>query len=280
MIRRKMMLRLSPAEKLSIQKRPATEDMEAYDFYLRGRYYVERGDVNSGQQMFEKAIELDPAYALAWAGAADCHSWRSMWFEDSADSLQKADECSLKALQLAPNRAEAHASRGLALTMNGKYPEAETEFKSAIELDPQLYEAYYDAGRSYFAEGKYREAADAFTQAGVIRPDNVSAATLLSTALKSSGDEKEARKATENAIKVSDRHLTLHPDDALALSRSANELITIGEIEEGIERAARGIFDGPTYMPVQCFLRLRACRDNRTFARFTGRTRQSRRCTP
>jgi adenylate cyclase len=244
-----MMLRLSPAEKLSIQKRSATEDMEAYDFYLRGRYYVERGDVNSGQQMFEKAIELDPAYALAWAGAADCHSWRSMWFEDSADSLQKADECSLKALQLAPNRAEAHASRGLALTMNGKYPEAETEFKSAIELDPQLYEAYYYAGRSYFAEGKYREAADAFTQAGVIRPDDVSAATLLSTALKSSGDEKEARKATENAIKVSDRHLTLHPDDALALSRSANELITIGEIEEGIERAARGIFDGPTYMP-------------------------------
>lgn len=238
-------LSLSPAQKLSIQKRPTTEDMDAYDFYLRGRYYVERGDVNSGQAMFEKAIELDPNYALAWAGAADCHSWRCMWFEGSTDSQQKADECSLKALQLAPNQAEAHASRGYALTMNGKYSESEAEFKSAIKIDPQLYEAYYYMGRSYFAEGKYREAADAFTKAATIRPDDVTAATLLCTALKSFAGEDEIRRAAENAIKVSDRYLALNPDDVLAISRSANDLIIVGEIEKGVERAARAYSMAP-----------------------------------
>ncbi len=232
-----MELSLSPAQKLSIQKRPTTEDMDAYDFYLRGRYYVERGDVNSGQAMFEKAIELDPDYALAWAGAADCHSWRCMWFDGSTDSPQKADECSLKALQLAPNRAEAHASRGYALTMNSKYAESEVEFKSAIEIDPQLYEAHYYMGRSYFAEGKHHEAVDAFRMAAAIRPDDVTAATLLCTTLKSFAGEDEIRSAAENAIKVSDRYLALNPDDVLAISRSANDLIIMGEIE----RVSRGL---------------------------------------
>ena len=135
-------LSLSPAQQLSIKKLAATEDMDAYDFYLRGRYFSERGDVDSGQKMFEKAIELDAGYALAWAGAADCHSWRCMWYEDSPESLRQADECSLNALQLAPGLAQAHASRSFALTMNRKYAEAEAEFEAAGELDPQLYEAY------------------------------------------------------------------------------------------------------------------------------------------
>ena len=52
-------LSLSPAQQLSMQKKASTADMDAYDFYLRGRYFVERGDVDSGQKMFEKAIELD-----------------------------------------------------------------------------------------------------------------------------------------------------------------------------------------------------------------------------
>jgi len=242
-----LQLTLSPAVKNCIEQRCATEDMDAYDYYLRGRYFVERGDVDSGQQMFEKAIDLDENYALAWAGAADCHSWRRMWFEDSAESKQKADEYSLKALRLAPNQAEAHASRSYALTMNGKYEEAEAEFKAAIKLDPQLYEAYYFGGRAYFAQGKYREAADAFTRAGVIRPDDVVAASMTSTALKALGsDEDEVmQNASRHSVDVAERYLALNPDDALALSRIANDLIYLGETEKGLERAERAYTINP-----------------------------------
>jgi adenylate cyclase len=239
-------LSLSPAEQRCIEQRCATNDMDAYDFYLRGRYFVERGDVDSGQKMFEKAIELDENYALAWAGAADCHSWRCMWYEGSPESKKKADEYSLRALQLAPNQAEAHASRCYALNTNGKYEEAEAEFKLAIKLDPQLYEAYYYAGRSYFAQGKFREAADAFAQAGTIRPDDVTAAALRSTSLKSLGDETAFLKACEESIGVAERYLALNPDDALALSRAANDLVTVGQPEKAIEWAERAYSINPS----------------------------------
>ena len=219
--------------------------MDAYDLYLRGRYFVERGDVDSGQKMFEKAIELDENYALAWAGAADCHSWRCMWYEDSPESQRKADEYSRKALQLAPNQAEAHASRSYALTTNGKYAEAEVEFKAAIALDPQLYEAYYYAGRAYFAQGKYRQAAEAFIQAGIIRPDDVVAASLTSTTMQVIGTDEEKTNAAKHSVEVSERYLELNPDDALALSRSANDLISIGETEKGLKRAERAYAINP-----------------------------------
>jgi len=241
-------LSLSPAQQLSIQKQVVTDIMDAYDFYLRGRYFIERGDIDSGQQMFEKAIELDGDYVLAWAGAADCHSWRCMWYEKSPESMQKADEFSLKALQLGPNQAEAHASRSYALAMNGKYDEAEAEFKSAIKLDPQLYEAYYYAGRAYFANGKFRQAADTFAQAGMIRPDDVTAAALRTTslrALRALGAEEEARVACEHSIKLAERYLLLNPDDALALSRAANDLVYLGDTEKGLKWAERAYSISP-----------------------------------
>ena len=238
-------LSLSPAQLRSIRKQASTHDMDAYDYYLRGRYFVERGDVDSGQNMFEKAIELDEGYALAWAGAADCHSWRCMWYEQSTDSVQKADQCSLKALQLAPGLAQAHASRSYALTINGKYAEAELEFKLAIELDPQLYEAYYYAGRFYFAEGKFEQAVGAFRQAAAIRPDDVTAAALTCTALTAMGATEEFEEACRHSIKVAEKHLSLNPDDALARSRVANDLMSLGETEKGLEYAERAYKMGP-----------------------------------
>jgi adenylate cyclase len=238
-------LSLSPAQQRCILQRVSTEDMDAYDYYLRGRYYVERGDVDSGQQMFEKAIELDENYALAWAGAADCHSWRCMWYEDSPESKQKADEYSLKALQLAPNQAEAHASRSYALNMNNKFAESEAEFKAAIKLDPQLYEAYYYAGRAYFAQGKFREAADAFASASAIRPDDITAATLRCTSLKSLGAGEELEQAAKHSRKVAEQHMALNPDDALALSRAANDLVSLGDEEKGLRWAERAYAINP-----------------------------------
>ena len=108
-----------------------------------------------------------------------------------------------------------------------------------------MYEAYYYAGRSYFAEGKFRKAADAFAQAGAIRPDDLAAASLHSTSLKSVGTEEEIRKAGEHSVKVAERYLALNPDDALALSRAAVELILLGEKDKGVEWAERAYSINP-----------------------------------
>ena len=240
-------LSLTPAQQRSIRKQATTENIDAYDYYLKGRYFVDRGDVDSGQKMFENAIELDEQYALAWAGVADCHSWRCMWYEESPQGMQTADECSLRALQLAPELAEAHASRSYAMTANSNYEEAEAAFKKAIELDPQLYEAYYYAGRAYFAQGKFQQAADAFAQAATIRPDDPTPFALRSTALKSIGDEEELSIARQQALEVSERYLSLNPDDALAWSRAANDLVLAGEIDKGLEYADRALALQPSF---------------------------------
>lgn len=236
---------LSPDQERIIKKRSATRDMDAYDFYLRGRYFVERGDIDSGQAMFERAIELDSEYALAWAGIADCHSWRCMWFEGSDDNLHKADECSLKALQIDPDLAEAHASRSYALSLNSRYAEAEAEFKAAVSINPQLYEAYYYAGRSYFAEGKFQLALMAFTQAASIRPDDLAAAALRSTTIKKIGTEAEIGEVAEQTMEVAERYLALNPDDALAISRVANEMVDLGQVEKGLDMARRAYSISP-----------------------------------
>ncbi len=232
-------INLTPAQQNSIQKTATTANMEAYDFYLRGRYFFERKEIDYAKQLFEKSIAQDPGFALAWAAISECHAWTYLWFEKTPESLQAAYEFSRKALALEPDLAAARASLGLALSMRGNYAEAEKEYAAAIELDPQLFQGYYYAGRDYFAQGQFREAADMFEKAGAIRPDDATSATLRSTALRSVGTEEEKKSATEYSIKVAEKYLALNPDDALALSRAACELIHAGDIKKGLEWAVK-----------------------------------------
>ena len=130
--------------------------------------------------------------------------------------------------------------------MNGEHAEAEKEYKSAIELDPQLFRGYYYAGRDYFTQGKFRAAADMFEKAGAIRPDDVAAASLHSTSLQSIGTDEEKQQAAENSVKVAEQYINLNPDDAMAMSRGANDLIHTGDIEKGLEWAMRAYAINPT----------------------------------
>lgn len=238
-------LSLSPAQEKSLLARGAVRDMDAYDFYLRGRYYAERGEFTHALAMFEKAIELEPDYALAWAGAADAHSWATHWVQDTPEHRKGADECSLRALALAPELAEAHASRCLALQVIGQYAESEAEAAAAIALDSQLFEAHYYLGRACFSQGKFDEAINSFKRASLIRPDDVSATTLLTTSYKSAGKEEEAMESVREGIKVVERHLSLHPDDALAMSRAANDQVYLGNPEKGVAWAERAYAINP-----------------------------------
>jgi len=231
---------LTPEQAESIRKEAATDDMDAYDFYLRGRYYLmQRGEIDHAQSMFNKAIGLDPGFALAWAGLAECHAWKFQWIDDNPEYLEATDEYSRKALELAPDSAEVHTARGSALALIGDYAAAERAIEKAISLDPQLYEAYFYQGRVYFTQGKYRESVEAFRKALEIRPDDPAAAVLEANALKPCGKADEFRMAIERGIRISEKHLALNPDDALALSRAAPLFVDAGRVDEGLELAMR-----------------------------------------
>ena len=116
-------VRLLPRERKAIEQAP-TRNVEAYTYFLRGRDYFHRGSrtyYNLAKRMFAKAIELDPGYARAHAGLADCDAFLYMdYSEETADAVLANSE---KALALEPQLADAHASRALALSIAHRYGE-------------------------------------------------------------------------------------------------------------------------------------------------------------
>jgi non-specific serine/threonine protein kinase len=172
---------LTEQEKRAIEKAP-TADVQAYDYYLRGRQFFHefrRKSFDYARQMFARAIVIDPNYARAYAGVADCCSHLYMYWGGSTEDLKEAESASRRAVQLDPELAEAHVSRGLALLMTKKYVEAHQGFEAAIRLNPKLFEAYYFFARACFQEGKSEEAAQLFEKACLANPEDYQAPVLL-----------------------------------------------------------------------------------------------------
>ena len=225
------------------QAETCTCNMEAYDYYLRGRQYFHmttEGGLEFALQMFHKAIEIDPGFARAHAGLADAHSLIAQWFDRSPAHLAEADRASHKALELAPNLAESHSARGFALSLNGDFVSASAEFERALELDPQNYDALYLYGRSRLAEGKYREAADLWARAHATQPDEYQSIALMSGAIKNF-DAEAATVASRQAMVAIEKRLELNPDDVRALSLGSGTLVSAGRVEEGLAMAERAM---------------------------------------
>jgi serine/threonine protein kinase len=234
---------LSDAEKRAIEKAP-TDNVQAYDYYLRGRQFFHqfrRTGIQFARRMFERALEIDPGYALAYAGAADCCSFLYMYWDASKSNLETADGYSRKALELDPELAEAHASRGLTVSLSKRYEEAERELATAIRLNPQLYEAHYFSGRTSFQQGKYEDSIRHFAEASRIRPEDYQTAMLISMPYAGLGRDAEMQAALRHGLQVVERHLELNPDDARALYLGGIALAQLGERDRALEWADRAL---------------------------------------
>jgi len=223
--------------------RPPTENVEAYEFYLRGRQFFHqfrRKNLDYAREMFQRAIGIDPAYALAHAGVADCCSFLHMYWGGDPRYLAEAESASLRALELAPDLAEAHASRGLALLQQGQLESAQESFETAIRLDPTLYEARYFYGRVCFQQGKLELAVRLFEQAAELR-DDYQPQFFVAQSLAALKRQAAAETAYRKAFRLVERHLEFNPDDARAVTMGAVSLCRIGEKSKGIEWADRAI---------------------------------------
>jgi serine/threonine protein kinase/Flp pilus assembly protein TadD len=238
---------LSDDEKRAIEQVP-TANVEAYGFYLRGRQYFHqhrRKNHEYARQMFERAIELDPGYALAYAGVADCCSFLYQYFDASPSNLKRADAASLRAIELAPNLAEPHASRGLAVSLRGEFEEAKREFETAVRLDPKSFEAAYFFARSCVAEGDNETAAKWFERAVQVRPEDYASHALLATVYSALGREEDSIQASRRAYDTARRHLDLNPDDPRALYMGAMSLTMLGESEKARDWNRRALAMDP-----------------------------------
>jgi adenylate cyclase len=223
---------LTNKEKEAI-RRPETI-IEAYEYFLKGRQLFHQLALNKAKKLFEKAIELDPRYAPAYAGLADAHSWRYEWVGSKDVDLVAAERNSQKALSLAPNLSESHSSRGFVLSLAKRYDEAEQEFKEAIRLNINSYDAYYYYGRSCFGRGQIQESAELFRKAAEVRREDFQSMLLFAQSLRLLGNDK-AEETTLEGINRARKQLELNPTDRRALSLTSGNLFEIGKREEAFQ---------------------------------------------
>jgi tetratricopeptide (TPR) repeat protein len=246
-IARALRVVLSDTEKRAIEKVP-TRDIQAYDYYLRGRQAFlsfRRKGMEFARQMFARAIVIDPAYAAAFAGVANCCSFLYMYFEATEDNLREAITASRRAVELDPDSAEAHAARGLAEIFSKNYDEAEREFEEAIRLNPRLFEVFYFYGRALFAQGKMEKAAALFRKASELDPADYQSIIQLENCLRSLGRKDEARQAAEQAVHVIERHIQHEPGDARAFYLGGGAALLLGDRDRALDWTARALAIDP-----------------------------------
>ncbi|KRD51358.1 adenylate cyclase [Ensifer sp. Root278] len=239
-------IKLLPAERQAIENDPTTS-VEAYTYYLRGRQFSHawtRSYLLLARRMFLKAVELDPNFARAYAGIADCESALRDWHEDEFP-LQSILSTTAKALEIDPNLAEAHASRGLVLHQDGQDDEAVAEFERALTLDAGLYEANFHYARFLFMQGAFETAIQFFKRAADIRPDDYLSPIHLMSAYKSLGRDVERAQWARIGISRAERALELNPENSGPAHRGALALAHMGEAQRAREWAARALAIDP-----------------------------------
>jgi adenylate cyclase len=240
-------VKLLPQEKKSIKQTP-TDNVEAYTFYLKGRQFIERRSkayYHLAREMFAKAAELDPLYARAYAGIADCDSFLLLHYHVENIAIDDILATSAKALALDSGLAEAHASRGLALSVEKRHDEATAEFERAIALDPSSYEGHYFYGRACFTQGKLEQAATLFERVAEIKPDDYQSLILLIQIHRSLGRDADTKSAAGRGVERAERYLALHPDNPRAATAAAVGLVTLGDNDRAREWLSRALAIDP-----------------------------------
>jgi TolB-like protein/DNA-binding winged helix-turn-helix (wHTH) protein/tetratricopeptide (TPR) repeat protein len=223
-------------------------DPEAHDAYLKGRYYWNKrtGDgLQQGSIYFQQAIEKDPAYAAAYSGLADCNSglaWHGFVSPDEA--LPKAHSAALKAIELDPQSAEAHASLALLLDHRWDWPGAEAEFKRALQLDSQNANAHHWYGDYLSIKGRHDEALLQARQALELDPLNLMIGTWVAL-------RYYLARRYDLAIEQSRKTLALDPNFAAAHLLLGDSYVQAGLHKQGLaelQLAARLSGGSPLYL--------------------------------
>ncbi len=171
--------------------------IDAYEFHLKGRTYLSEAtpeSFDSAVGMFELTIDFDPEYAPAHAGLADALA--ELFTIRGDEALRKrAEEHAKRAVELAPELAETHISRGHVLTVEERYDEAAKELDFAISINPRSAEGHYRYGHVRVREGKLDAAAEMFEHAARLQPADFRPTLQLAWIYRALGREKEAAEA-------------------------------------------------------------------------------------
>jgi TolB-like protein/Tfp pilus assembly protein PilF len=228
---------LTPQEQEDLAVKP-TENLQAYDLYLRGRSYARRmtrQDFEFALQMFENAVALDPTFALAYAAIANLSAQYHNLFERDAKWVDRATTASERATALGRDDAEVLVAEAWVLYMKEQYVESERRARRAIDKKPDAESAYYLLGRALFAAGRYQEIIDMAEQAIEHSGDNYNVYIPYVNALGALG--KNVGNARQQRMQVLEAQLSKVPEDARARVLLAGDYASVNRPDDAMHEA-------------------------------------------
>jgi serine/threonine protein kinase/Flp pilus assembly protein TadD len=206
---------LSPQEERVIARKP-TDNPIAYDFYLRGRSYTRRFELDFALHMMEQAIKLDANFSLAYVGIGWVCGVIIEFRDKDPKWMAKGIAACEKALNLEPQLPEAMAARARLFFAEGKHEDAIKYARTAIALKPDCDGAYDALGRALFSSDRYAEAAEIVDRAIEVNGDDYTLFIPYYNALMRLGQTDRARAVGLRHTSVLERQLELNPDDVRA----------------------------------------------------------------
>ena len=230
---------LAPAELEEIGKKP-TLDVRAYNYYLQGREYyfahsTKREYLELAIGMFQRALEVDSSFALAYAGLSDCYSSYVMFAIDVKMSwLEEAERAANKALSLDPDLAEAHRALSRLYSVQGKTEEAIEAAERAVEANPHYAEAWRLLANWYMEAKRYAEAEEALLKALEVKPTESGLFTGLIQLYELWGKHDKVDEYFRRGVEV-------QPTNEAIYARMSGVLLLRGDVERAKQMAYKAL---------------------------------------
>ncbi|MDA2914435.1 protein kinase, partial [Acidobacteriia bacterium AH_259_A11_L15] len=234
---------LSAPEEKAIAHKP-TENAQAYDYYLRGRSYarrVTRPDLEFAMQMYERAIALDPNFALAYAGLGIVCGFYHEWHDQHPQWVEKGLAVCERALALEPQLAEALGARARIFYAQHKHKEAIQYARLAIERKPDCEGAYWTLGQACFVSDRWEEAAAVAEQAIEAAGDDYNVYVPFTNVLERLGKAEAVHNLREQQNRVMEQHLEWVPEDVRARILLANTHAFFGREHEAMRELEKAL---------------------------------------
>src|ERR1700674_543067 len=227
---------LSPEELEALAVQP-TENLQAYDLYLRGKRYARRQtrqDLEFALQMFENAVTIDPSFALAYAACANACAMFYCNYSRDPIWVERARDASGKAVALRWDLPEVQVSQAWVLYATDLHAEAVRMVQKAIERKKDCEGAYYMLCRALFAGGRYQEILDVAETAIEASGEDYNVYVPIVNSLGALGKKDAHRNLLLRRIGALENHLKQVPEDARARVLMATDYAELGRVEDAI----------------------------------------------
>jgi non-specific serine/threonine protein kinase len=230
---------LSPQEQEEIAAKP-TDNLQAYDLYLRGRSYARRltrQDLEFSLQMFENAVTQDSNFALAYAAIANVSAYYHCHYSREEVWIDRARVASQKAVALQPEVPEVMVAQAWILYAKGQYDEAIEIVRAVIERKRDCEGAYYLLLRALFASGLYQEVENLAETAIEASGDDYNVYVPISNSLEALGKKEATKNLRQRKIQAFETHLRQVPEDARARILLASDYAQEGRVDDAMREA-------------------------------------------